>query len=153
LVLLAVAVRFGHLSMWFRMFVGVAGALSAGVYVLEEIRRFWRGDILDVQGFSDPELYTQTVVMLIISASILIYSLYRRSPLMRKLALGALGLTVAKVFMVDMSGLTGLTRVFSFLVLGLVLALLAWLDRWFGMRDALSDELSAQVEASDKSEG
>jgi len=37
---------------------------------------------------------------------------------------------VAKVFLLDASGLTGLTRVVSFAGLGLSLAGLAWLNRW-----------------------
>ena len=41
-----------------------------------------------------------------------------------------IALTVIKVFFVDISGLAGLTRVFSLLALGLSLAGLAWLNRW-----------------------
>ena len=41
-----------------------------------------------------------------------------------------IALTIAKVFLIDISGLSGLTRVFSFLALGLSLAGLAWLNRW-----------------------
>jgi len=40
-----------------------------------------------------------------------------------------IGLTIAKVFLIDMSGLTGLTRVASFLGLGLSLSGLAWVSR------------------------
>lgn len=44
--------------------------------------------------------------------------------------MAVIALTIAKVFLIDASGLTGLTRVFSFLALGLSLAALAWLNRW-----------------------
>ena len=54
--------------------------------------------------------------------------------LLRRIALGVIGLTAAKVFLVDASGLTGLTRVVSFAGLGLSLAGLAWLNRWAGSR-------------------
>ena len=47
-----------------------------------------------------------------------------------------IGLTIAKVFLLDAAGLTGLTRVFSFLGLGLSLAGLAWLNRWAGQVSA-----------------
>ncbi|HCI06753.1 MAG TPA: hypothetical protein DE314_05250 [Sulfitobacter sp.] len=50
--------------------------------------------------------------------------------MMRKVGLFVIGAAVAKVFFVDISGLEGLTRVFSLLVLGLSLAGLAWLNRW-----------------------
>lgn len=46
--------------------------------------------------------------------------------------MAVIAVTVAKVFLIDASGLTGLTRVFSFLGLGLSLAGLAWLNRWAG---------------------
>ena len=50
--------------------------------------------------------------------------------MMRKVGLFVIGAAVAKVFVIDISGLEGLTRVLSLLVLGLSLAGLAWLSRW-----------------------
>ena len=43
--------------------------------------------------------------------------------------MAAAGLTIAKVFLVDISGLEGLLRVVSLIGLGLALAGLGWLDR------------------------
>jgi uncharacterized membrane protein len=43
--------------------------------------------------------------------------------------MAGIALTVAKVFLIDMAGLSGLLRVAAFLGLGLALAALAWLDR------------------------
>jgi|TARA_B110000238_G_C16134599_1_gene443045 uncharacterized membrane protein len=45
--------------------------------------------------------------------------------MMRKVGLFVIGAAVAKVFFIDVSGLEGLARVFSLLVLGLSLAGLA----------------------------
>lgn len=132
---IAVAVKFTHLAKWLRYLIAGFGVFYAGLYVGLEIRRIWRGDVLAVLGTTDPELYTYTIVMLLASTGLLFYAFFRRSNLLRKIALAGIGLTVAKVFLIDVSGLTGLTRVFSFLVLGLSLAGLAWLDRWFGTRD------------------
>ena len=70
--------------------------------------------------------------MLIASTGLLFYASYSHSNWFRKLALAGIGLTVAKEFLIDVSGLTGLTRVFSFLILGLAVAALAWQNRWFG---------------------
>ena len=42
--------------------------------------------------------------------------------------------------LIDAGGLTGLMRVFSLLLLGLGLAGLAWLDRWWGTREAATDK-------------
>ncbi len=94
------------------------------------IRRFWRGDILVVPGMTEAELTTYTVALLIVGGGLLQQSILRRSAGLRRVAMGVIGLAIAKVFLVDAAGLTGLLRVFSFLALGLVLAGLAWLNRW-----------------------
>lgn len=130
----AVAANFTHLPRWLRFGLGGIGVFYTGLYVALEIRRFWRGDVLHVPGTTDPELYSYTVAMLLCATGLLFYAFYRRNNMLRKLALVGIGLTVAKVFLIDVSGLTGLTRVFSFLILGLSLAGLAWLDRWFGAK-------------------
>ncbi len=145
LLFLLVAAWFSHLPNWLRYIIGGLGVFYSGLYVALEIRRFWRGDDLSVAGTTDPELYTYTVAMLLAATGLLFFAFYRHSDLLRKLALAGIGLTVAKVFLIDVSGLTGLTRVFSFLVLGLALAGLAWLDRWFGTRVSGKD-----TEAGDK---
>ncbi|MEM6306906.1 MAG: DUF2339 domain-containing protein [Pseudomonadota bacterium] len=85
-------------------------------------------------GFAQGELYIYTVVMLITSGGLLYQSIAAQSVVLRRIALALLGLTIAKVFLVDITELTGLLRVFAFLVLGLVLAGLAWLDGWLSKR-------------------
>jgi uncharacterized membrane protein len=114
---------------WLRSGFAIAAGFLAAFYVALEIRRFWRGDDLSLPGVSDPELYSYTVAMLLASAALLILAFWRRSTALRKLAMAAVVLTIAKVFLLDMSGLSGLTRVFSFMGLGLALVGLAWLSR------------------------
>ena len=96
--------------------------------------RFWRGDDLGVPGTSQPELYSYTVALLILGAVLLWQAIARHSVPLRRIGMGVIALTVAKVFLIDASGLSGLTRVFSFLALGLSLAGLAWLNRWAALR-------------------
>ena len=111
----------------FRIF----GGLFTATYVFLEIRRFWHGDLIDLgYGFNQPELYTYTVALLLIGGGLLYQAIAKRSTGLRRLAMTVIALAVAKVFLIDASGLTGLLRVFSFLALGLVLAGLAWLNRW-----------------------
>ena len=109
-------------------FAALAGLLAAW-YVTLEIRRLWRGNDLTVPGITDPELYSYTLALLVSSAVILIIAFWRRSDILRKMAMAGVVLTIAKVFLVDMNGLSGLTRVFSFMGLGLALVGLAWLNR------------------------
>ena len=108
----------------------VALALAA-LWLGLVIRHFWQGaDGMASGSVTQAELYSYTVVLLILGAGLFYQSLARRSDLMRKAGLAVIGLAIAKVFVIDISGLGGLTRVFSLLALGLSLAGLAWLNRW-----------------------
>ncbi|WP_045684498.1 DUF2339 domain-containing protein [Martelella endophytica] len=109
-------------------------SLLAGFYVFCEIRRFWRGPDLSVAGVIQPELYSYTIALLIVCAILLMVSFSRRSHALRKVAMAATGLTIAKVFLIDISGLEGLLRVVSLIGLGLALAGLGWLDRVMSAR-------------------
>lgn len=121
---------------WLRIWLGCVGAGLALLYVGLEIRRFWQGDLLGVPGVRQGELYSYTLAMLILGAGMLYQAIATRSVALRRMAMFVIALTVAKVFLIDISGLTGLTRVLSFLCLGLSLAGLAWLNRWAGTATA-----------------
>lgn len=58
-----------------------------------------------------------TVAMLLIGAGLLYQAIARRSSTLRAVAMAVIGLTAAKVFLIDAAGLSGLTRVLSFLAL------------------------------------
>ncbi len=134
--------RLGHLWRGLRLAMLWAGLGLLALYAALEIRRFWRGDDLSVYGTTQPELYSYTVALLILGAVLLWQAIAKASPVLRRVAMGVIAVTVAKVFLVDASGLSGLIRVFSFLALGLSLAGLAWLNRWAAGRmgqDAAKD--------------
>lgn len=123
-------VRLGHLPRVLRralqgVAVGLA-SLNAGL----EIRRVWRGPDLSVPGVTQAELYSYTIALMVVGAGLLYQAIARGSAPLRRAAMGVIAVTVAKVFLIDAAGLSGLTRVFSFLALGLSLAGLAWLNRW-----------------------
>ncbi len=124
----------GHLPLWLRRGMLGAGVALCGLYAALEIRRFWRGDDLSVAGVTQPELYSYTVALLLLGAVLLWQAIAKGSPLLRRMAMAVIAVTVAKVFLIDISGLSGLIRVFSFLALGLSLAGLAWLNRWAAAR-------------------
>ncbi|NOD93045.1 DUF2339 domain-containing protein [Ruegeria sp. HKCCD4884] len=113
----------------------VAGGLVA-MWLGLTIRHVWQGSagMFEGNGVTQPELYTYTLVLLLIGAALFYQSLARGSDLMRKAGLVVIGLAVAKVFLIDIAGLGGLIRVFSLLALGLALAGLAWLNRWAKLR-------------------
>lgn len=122
---------------WLRRGLAGLGVAALAHWLALEIRHIWRGPDLDLPGVTDPELYSYTVALLLTAAVLMAAAWVRRSTVLRRVALVAVGLTVAKVFLVDMSGLTGLIRVISFLGLGLSLTGLAMLNRW--MESAFAD--------------
>ncbi|MGB3313943.1 MAG: DUF2339 domain-containing protein [Albidovulum sp.] len=130
LLLLAALTRLGHLDRWLRWGMMGIGAGLLALYAVLEIRRFWRGADISLPGISQYELYSYTVALMTVGAALLYQAIARRSQFLRRIAMGVIGLTIAKVFLIDISGLSGLTRVFSFLALGLSLAGLAFLNRW-----------------------
>ncbi|EGJ22166.1 hypothetical protein RSWS8N_08790 [Cereibacter sphaeroides WS8N] len=98
------------------------------LWAVLEIRRLWHGPRIDAPGVLQGELYSYTVALLAGGAVLLWQAVRLRSELLRRLAMAVLALTVAKVFLWDAAGLSGLVRVLSFFCLGLVLAGMAWLN-------------------------
>ena len=132
LILLVAAWRMPGLHLRIKIgFAGVGAALVA-LYAGLEIRRFWQGDWLGAAGVEQGELYTYTLALMLLGSGLLYQAIVTRSVTLRRAAMAVIAITVAKVFLLDAAGLTGLTRVVSFLGLGLSLAGLAWLNRWAG---------------------
>ncbi|KPN64121.1 Uncharacterized membrane protein [Aliiroseovarius crassostreae] len=134
LLLLGVARGMSHLPGKARLGFALGGAGLLAFWAVAEIAHFWRGPELAGQPMRQPELYTYTVALLLVGAGLLYQAIARGSDLMRRVAMGVIALTSAKVFLVDAAGLDGLMRVFSFLALGLSLVALAWLNRWAANR-------------------
>ncbi len=141
LVLLLGALRLGAIDKRIRLTLAGVGSALVALWGFTVIRHFWQGgEAMPLSlGISQPEQYTYTIVLLGFGALLFYQSLARRSALIRKAGLVVIGLAVAKVFLIDVTDLDGLTRVFSLLVLGLALAVLAWLNRWAQERDRVSD--------------
>lgn len=130
--------KFTHLHRWLRVLLWVLAAGLAAFWVGLEIRHFWRGDDMASYLTSKPELYSYTVAMILAALGLLALAFIRQSAGLRKLALVMVLLVVAKVYFVDMSELDGLLRVVSFLVLGLVAALMAWVNRLLKANEAIA---------------
>ena len=134
LMLLAVSWQWTDLDRRLRFGLAGVGAALTALYLGLDIRRFWQGDYLGSPNVTQGELYSYTLALMLLGAGLLYQAIGRRSDLLRRLAMAVIGLVVAKVFLIDASGLTGLTRVVSFAGLGLSLAGLAWLNRWVERR-------------------
>lgn len=100
-------------------------ALALG-YVSLEIRRLYQGPVLLGGITSDAELYTYSAVWLAFGVVLLAAGVWFRSLPLRIASAAFVTLTVLKVFLVDMSDLTGIYRALSFLGLGAVLIGIGW---------------------------
>ena len=100
---------------------------------------------LEVRHFFDPgfersglaaegiELYAYSIVWLLFGVALLALGFWRDVQALRHAGMVLVCLVVAKVFLIDMAGLKGLLRVFSFLGLGAALLGLGYAYRRFGM--------------------
>jgi uncharacterized membrane protein len=144
-----ISIFFTHLPRATRLAVEWGSGALVSLYVGLEIRRFWQGDFLLGEEMFDGELYSYTIAMLIGATGLLFAAFFRRSNGLRQVAVAGIALTIAKVFLIDMSGLTGLIRVASFLGLGLSMAGLALIVRLMNARWELPDAKSTAVAQND----
>jgi uncharacterized membrane protein len=115
------------------LLVEAAASILAFAYVSFEVRHFFdpgferRG--LDAQGL---ELYAYSIVWLLFGVALLALGFLRQAAALRHAGMVLVCIVVAKVFLIDMAGLQGLLRVFSFLGLGAALIGLGYTYRRFG---------------------
>ncbi|WP_157891190.1 DUF2339 domain-containing protein [Salinivibrio proteolyticus] len=99
------------------------------------IRQVWQGDIIVLsRPTADGELYSYSLVWLILASLSVIGGYWRESMVAQQAAMGLLGIVVLKVFLIDMASLEGLMRAMSFIGLGLCLVALGGLFQWLKQR-------------------
>jgi len=104
--------------------VAVALALA---YLTLEVTTLFHGPVLTRGRTSDAEQYAYSAVWLGFGVLLLMAGFLLRSQPARLASAAVVVLTIAKVFLIDMAGLTGIYRAFSFIGLGLVLVGIGWL--------------------------
>ena len=119
----------------------LGAAASFLLFTALEIRQLWQGsDMAYWQGVSEAELYTYSIVGMAYAIGAILWSIRRDSDWLHKGGMGLLGVIIAKIFLVDMSGLQGFWRVAAFMGLGLALLGLAWMYRRTRKPDASSQD-------------
>lgn len=105
---------------WFTLSAGSLALIMAFAYVSLAVRRMFHGaDIgLISNSTSEAELWTYSAVWLALGLTLLGAGLFLGSRALRLVSAGFILPTVAKVFLVDMSGLEGAWRAMSFIGLG-----------------------------------
>jgi len=92
------------------------------------IRQYWQGPYIYLsKGASNAELYSYSVIWLVMGAGTVIFGHLKNQLLIQKVGLGLLAAVIVKVFLIDMANLEGLLKALSFIGLGLSLVGLSWL--------------------------
>jgi len=105
----------------------VTAVALALAYLSFEVMRLYRGPVLCCPPISAAEQYTHSAVWLAFGVALLFAGIVLRSQAVRMCSAAVVTLTVAKVFLVDLAGLTGFFRALSFIGLGIVLVGIGWL--------------------------
>ncbi len=102
--------------------LAATGAALAFAWATLTVRRFWQGEtIADWKGILQGEMYSYSVVWLLLGVLLLLAGLKWRSRVLRIASAVLVFLSVAKVFLFDMAHLEGFLRALSFIGLGVVL--------------------------------
>jgi uncharacterized membrane protein len=103
-------------ALWLALFLA---ALIGGTLLL--VRQGFQGAILTAPGAGRGELYSYSLVALLLSVALLLAGTRLADKALRVAGLGMLTATILKVFLVDAGALEGVLRILSFLVLGIAL--------------------------------
>src|SRR6185369_10407743 len=113
--------------------IEATASILAFVYVSLEVRHLFDPGF-ERDGFAAEglELYAYSIVWLLFGVALLALGFLRQTAALRHAGMILVCIVVAKVFLIDMAGLQGLLRVFSFLGLGAALIGLGYAYRRFG---------------------
>ncbi|HZD63171.1 MAG TPA: DUF2339 domain-containing protein, partial [Xanthobacteraceae bacterium] len=105
----------------------VTSVALALMYLSLEVRTLYHGEVLNEGPITDAEQYTYSAVWLVFGVTLLVVGMLLRSQAVRLASAAVVILTVLKVFLIDMSDLTGIYQSLSFIGLGIVLLGVGWL--------------------------
>lgn len=124
---------------WFdprlRSLAAIGSSLAAFIFISLQVRHVWQGSIDLSLPTSNGELYSYSVVWLLLALGAIFVSdwwlgaVIHRAKVVYRGGMALLGLVILKLFLVDMSDLEGLLRVASFMGLGLALLGIAYLHK------------------------
>jgi len=124
------AVAYGGLALYARNrrplpyvnMLAVAGAVMAFAWATLSVRRFWQGEYIPFwNGFIQGELYSYSVVWLLIGIALLGLGTRFEARSLRIASAALVSIAVLKAFLIDMANLEGFLRALSFIGLGAVL--------------------------------
>jgi uncharacterized membrane protein len=115
-----------------RRYLWVLSTGFAALYVNAIIRFAYNDGVsLFTHNIGQTELYTYSIVWLIVAAALIVLAQKWAQETMNKVGFAVLALVVLKAFLIDLSNLDGLYRALSFIGLGLSLVAIGWLFQRF----------------------
>ncbi len=121
----------------YRATAAVVSVVLALLYLSLQVARIYHGPVLTAGEVSDAEQYTYSAVWLAFGVVLLLIGFALNSKPTRLASAAITMLTIAKVFLFDMAGLTGAWRALSLIGLGVVLVAIGRLyQRWLFPRGA-----------------
>lgn len=127
LTLLWVAERRGLLQQRWERAGQVAQMLLVGLFAASVLRQLFHGALLVGGGVGPAEDIARSIVAILLAIGFLLWGIRTRRRDWRIASLLLMLAAVAKVFLLDASGLEGLTRIASFVALGFSLIGIGWL--------------------------
>ena len=135
--------------MAYRAVAAATAVVLSLMYLTVQIARLFQGPMLTAGPVSDAQQYTYSATWLIFGVILLVAGLLLPSKPARIASGAVIMITVLKVFLFDMAGLTGIWRALSFIGLGLVLMGIGYLYQrlLFPVRPSGSNPVSAETTA------
>jgi len=124
--LLSYAVAAGRRPAAYGNTIATGALVLALSYVSLEIRRLYHGPLMSSGPIYDVEQYTYSIAWLAFGVLLLVIGILANSQRARLASAVVIALTIGKVFLIDLSTLTGVYRALSFMGLGLVLVAIGW---------------------------
>ncbi len=107
---------------WYTLGYAILSGMLLFLYATAMVRHGFQGTGIAIwNGASDLEFWTYSAIWLGIGAMLLVIGLFLKSQPVRMASGLVIALTICKVFLLDMSALTGPLRAFSFIGLGICL--------------------------------
>lgn len=117
----------------FKKKIAAVTAFMGFAFINAEIRHLWNGELSIHSITSNGELYTYTIVWLLLAIVCLLAGSIRYGSSVYRAGFGLMMVVIGKIFLLDMADLEGLLRVASFMGLGLSLLGLAYLYQRFNL--------------------
>ena len=118
---LAVSTR-GARPLPYRYVAAATAVILSLFYLTLEVRRLFHGSMIGAMTpITDAEQYTYSAIWLVFGVVLLIAGVFLRSQPARLASAAVVAITIGKVFLVDLAGLTGIFQALSFIGLGAVL--------------------------------